>query len=173
MNLTEVNEIVTQRVLEALDKGTVPWRMPWRTGLQVSLSTRQPYRGINQLITGLVSLSEGYTSPWWGTYDKIAELSGFIRTPRKSGKGSYWKAPDDDPERRILKEEQKSTKVYLWKLNRKPDPDFPNDRDKDRVWMYATVYSVFNAGQAASLPERYLSTDAPGLAELMTGGVAS
>jgi antirestriction protein ArdC len=158
MKVSEVNEIVTAKVLEALDAGTVPWHMPWATGLPVSMSTGKPYRGINTMLLGMSAMAQAYSSPWWGTYDKIAELSGFVKTPRKSGKGSWWAAPADDPERRILKEEQKSTKVYYWEVKRRKDPDSPNDRDKDHVWLFATVHSVFNAEQAACLPEKYTTT---------------
>lgn len=159
MKVSEVNEIVTAKVLEALDKGTVPWHMPWMAGLAMSMSTRKPYRGVNTLLLGMSSLSNGYSSPWWGTYDKIAELSGFTRVERKSGKGHFWVAPEDDPTRRILKPEQSSTKVYYFELMRRKDPDFPNDRDRDKTFMFARVYSVFNAEQAASLPEKYLSSE--------------
>lgn len=155
MKVSEVSEIVTEKVLEALDRGVVPWHMSWSSGLPVSMSTGKYYRGINTLLLGMA----GFASPWWGTYDKIAELSGMVKVDRPKGKGHYWVAPADDPLRRILKENQRATKVYYWEVKRTPDRDDPGNRDADRIWMFATVHSVFNAEQAASLPEKYYSAE--------------
>jgi len=47
---------VTDAVIAALERGTVPWRRPWRElgdGLQRNLLSRRPYRGINQLVLPL------------------------------------------------------------------------------------------------------------------------
>jgi len=41
--------IVTDRIIEALEQGIVPWHKPWKSigGGQMSLSTGKPYRGMN------------------------------------------------------------------------------------------------------------------------------
>lgn len=155
MKLSEVNEAVTAKVLEALDNGVAPWHQPWVSGLPMSLSTGKPYRGINTLILGLEAMSKGYTSQYWGTFGQVARLSGFTETPKLKGKGTWWAPPADDPDRRILKPEQHGTVIYLWKAAKKPDPDFPDDRKKDHVFLYARTYRVYNYDQCASLPGKY------------------
>ncbi len=155
MKVSEVNEVVTAKVLEALGNGVLPWSQPWHSGLPTSLSTGKPYRGINTMLLGLTAMAKGYSSPYWGTFGQIAKLSGFTETPRASGKGAWWAPPLDDPERRILLPEQNGTKVYLWKLSKRADPDSPHDRDKDHVYLFARVYTVFNYDQCASLPDKY------------------
>ena len=48
-NNNQVYEIVTQRVLDAIEKGVTPWRIPWKKGpgpgLPRSMSTAKAYRG--------------------------------------------------------------------------------------------------------------------------------
>lgn len=155
LKVSEVNEAVTAKVLEALDAGVLPWIQPWQSGLPMSMSTNKPYRGINNLVLGLEAMLKSYSSNWWGTFDQVARLSGFTKTPRKNGNGTWWAPPADDPGRRILKPEQNATTVYLWKVSRRADPDFPHDRDKDFVYLFARTFKVFNYDQCASLPERY------------------
>ena len=75
----DVYEIVTETIIASLEKGTVPWRKPWTQAgtLPMSMSTKNPYRGVNVLLLSLVGAQ--YASPWWGTYDKIQELGGQVR----------------------------------------------------------------------------------------------
>lgn len=155
MKVSEVNEAVTAKVLESLDAGVLPWVQPWHSGLPTSLSTGKPYRGINNLVLGLQAMAKGYTSPYWGTFGQVAKLSGFTETPKKNGKGTWWAPPADDPDRRILKEDQNGTTIYLWKVSKRVNPDAPNDRSQDFVYLFARTFRVFNYEQCASLPEKY------------------
>ncbi|MBU8763774.1 DUF1738 domain-containing protein [Micrococcus luteus] len=43
----KVYEMVTNRIIELLEKGVVPWRRPWKNGGAVSWKTQRAYRGIN------------------------------------------------------------------------------------------------------------------------------
>lgn len=74
-------EMVTNKILAALDAGTVPWHKPWATTQPRSMSTNRPYRGIN-----LFLLDSGY----WGTYKKVTELGGQIRKGEKSSVAVFW-----------------------------------------------------------------------------------
>ncbi len=73
-----VYELVTAKILEALEAGTVPWRKPWTGGgaLPRSLATGKPYRGINPFLLQMEATANGYSSPWWGTFGQIAERPG-------------------------------------------------------------------------------------------------
>lgn len=45
-------EIVTNRILESLEKGIIPWLKPWKSaGLTYNLVSKKPYRGVNVLLT--------------------------------------------------------------------------------------------------------------------------
>jgi antirestriction protein ArdC len=133
INNNKVYEIVTQNILDALDKGVAPWRIPWKKkaggNLPRSMSTRKPYRGINILLLGLQSMAMGYQSSWWGTYDHIANLGGQVR------KG------------------EKGTLIVFWTSVTKKDK-LDKNGNPERFYMLR-YYKVFNSEQADGLPERF------------------
>ena len=84
-------EKITEQIIAMLEGGTVPWRKPWdASGLSpTSMSTGKNYRGINQMILGIMGMS--YESPYWGTYKQIAGRGGQIRKGEKSTMITLWK----------------------------------------------------------------------------------
>jgi antirestriction protein ArdC len=72
-----VYEVITDRIISMLEKGTVPWQKPWKvaTGLPRNLISKKPYRGINTLL--LHSMS--YESPFWLTFHQAQQLGGMVR----------------------------------------------------------------------------------------------
>src|SRR5258708_11154303 len=100
MGNQEVYEAITNRMIKALESGTVPWRKPWSPatgGRPRSMSTRQPYTGINTFLLAVESMDNGHTSPWWGTYIQIAEQSGMDRRTNPRPGHQYWASPDGPP----------------------------------------------------------------------------
>lgn len=75
-----VEEIVVQKILEALEQGVAPWRRPWsecmdpRNGVSGRL-----YRGINPFILNVVAQKEGYDDPRWLTYGQIKKSGGCVK----------------------------------------------------------------------------------------------
>ena len=60
----DVYAIVTEKIINLLEQGVVPWRRPWTsTGLPRNLVSKKPYNGINYF---LLSASK-YVSPFWLT----------------------------------------------------------------------------------------------------------
>lgn len=53
----KTSEIITQKIIEKLESGTIPWQKPWnlKTGRPRNLISKKPYRGINLF---MLSLSE-------------------------------------------------------------------------------------------------------------------
>lgn len=48
---SKVSKIVTDRIIQKLEQGVVPWRQSWTTsGLPVNWETKRPYGGINLLL---------------------------------------------------------------------------------------------------------------------------
>lgn len=119
-----VYRIVTERICELLENGTVPWHQPWNAelGMPRSLSTRKLYRGVNIWLLGCSM----YGSPWWGTYKNITEAGGQVR------KG------------------EKSTLVVFWKKTeyKAKDADLGDDLRQGFILRY---YRVFNAEQCDGL----------------------
>jgi antirestriction protein ArdC len=114
-------QVITDKIVAALEAGTVPWRKPWKSvgGFgPTSLSTGNEYRGINHLMLSMESMARGYSSLYWGTYKQIESLGGQVQ------KG------------------QKGTQVVLWKPFEKEV-----DGKKERYLMMR-LFSVFNVEQA-------------------------
>ncbi len=70
---------VTWRIVEALEKGVVPWERPWVTGQPRNAETGRRYRGINRLLLDFTALERGYSSPGWLTYAAARRLGGYVR----------------------------------------------------------------------------------------------
>lgn len=93
--MSKVYAIVTSRILAALERGVVPWRQSWKSGVgigagsPVSLSTGKAYRGINALM--LSPRVTGFSSPWWGTFRQIQERGGHVKRGAKSSPCIFWK----------------------------------------------------------------------------------
>ena len=85
---------ITDRLIEALENGDVPWRKPWKTarggsGLQNAVSGRN-YSGINPILLNLTMHSEGFTDPRFLTYKHAVKLGGHISRGSKGTRVAFW-----------------------------------------------------------------------------------
>lgn len=77
----KIYSIVTEKILESLANGVVPWRKPWSdAGLPRNGESNRPYTGINSI---LLSLSE-YLDPRWLTWKQIQKRGGRVHKGAKS-----------------------------------------------------------------------------------------
>ncbi len=87
----DVYGIVTEKIINLLEQGIVPWRRPWTsTGLPRNLVSKKPYRGINHF---LLSASK-FVSPFWLTMRQANELGGHVRKGEESTVVVFWKVDD-------------------------------------------------------------------------------
>lgn len=82
----DIYQSITDRFVEQLKRGTVPWQKPWTTGVQ-NIVSRKFYRGINAFTLGM---SER-TSPFWLTYKQASDLGGHVKKGEKSTPVIYYK----------------------------------------------------------------------------------
>lgn len=129
-------EQITDRIVAALEQGTVPWHRPWTAagGPALSISTGKRYRGINTWLLALTAQEQGYASPYWATYRKIHELGGQVR------KGEH------------------GTMITFWKELRVSETDPATGERVSKRIPLLRLYSVFNAEQADGLPAKYYPT---------------
>ncbi len=88
-----VYQLVTDKILEALDRGVIPWRRPWG-GQQLvpkSATTGRNYRGINTWLLFIAAEIYGYESPWWVTYKQAQALGGQVRKGERSNIVTFWR----------------------------------------------------------------------------------
>lgn len=126
-----VYEIVTARIIEALEKGVCPWRKPWAcTGaagrLPFNATTSKPYRGLNVFLLSMESVLKGYSDPRWLTFNQARNMGGTVR------KG------------------EKGTPIIFWNWIKKE-----NEAEEIDSIPFLKYYTVFNASQVdgLSLPE--------------------
>ena len=82
-----VYEIVTERILEALAKGVVPWRKPWRTETPKNMISGRAYRGVNIFLLQ----SQPFESPYWLTFKQAASLGGSVTRGQRGTPIVFWK----------------------------------------------------------------------------------
>lgn len=141
----DVYQLVTDRIVESLEAGVVPWHQPWKNvggaNGPRSLSSLKPYRGVNVWVLVATALAKGYGSQWWGTYRQISERRGQVRAG------------------------EKGTPVVFWKFIEKKDAD---GKVVERI-PFLRHFTVFNADQADDVTVP--ATDEVVLAEHETIGV--
>jgi antirestriction protein ArdC len=134
----DIHQEVTDRVIAAVKRGVPPWQRPWTSGgAPRSMSTGKLYKGMNIWLTGMTAMERGYKSPYWGTYQTIAQLGGQVRQgeSEKNGRGG--------------------TLVVVWNRG-KPVTETNDDGEKvTRSRLFIGSHKVFNAEQADGLPEKY------------------
>src|SRR5262249_16788459 len=124
-----VYELITQRIMEQLEQGTIPWQQPWhhQAGLPRNLLSQKDYRGINVWILA----SAGYSSPYWLTYRQAQEIGGHVRKGEHGSPVVFWK----------------------WLERGEESPDGEETDSTTRRVPVARLYTVFNV-QQCELPER-------------------
>lgn len=117
-----VYEIVTDRIIRSLEQGVIPWQKPWNSNGNAwprNLITKKQYRGINVLLLAC----QGFSSPYWLTYNQTAVRGGQVK------KG------------------EKATPIVFWQV-RDLDQSGADDRDDKQERMFVLrYYSVFNVEQ--------------------------
>jgi len=83
-------QVITDRIVGMLEKGTVPWRKPWRhstlDGAPINLVSRKGYRGINVFLLAC----SGYDSPYWLSFNQAAQCGGHVNKGEHSTMVVYW-----------------------------------------------------------------------------------
>ncbi len=99
----DVYTIVTERIIEQLNKGTAPWRQPWSfAGKPQNLISGRPYNGINLMLLACL----GYEHNLFLTSKQLKEIGGSIKHDERPHIVVFWNFPDkEEPE----KEEKKKT----------------------------------------------------------------
>jgi antirestriction protein ArdC len=124
----DVYQIITSRIIELLEQGTVPWKQPWTSaGVPRNLFTKRPYRGINFWL--LQSLQ--YAQNAFLTWDQIKTIGASV------------------------KKDEKGHIVVFWK-NVKKQPEELDSKGYPKTIPVLRYYKVFNIEQCRDIPEGVL-----------------
>ena len=123
--MSTVYDIINQRIIELLEKGTVPWRKTWNaeSNMPKNLVSKKEYQGVNVFLLSNMP----YGSPYWLTFNQAKEKGGHIR------KG------------------EKSTPVIFWKILDKTATDASEEEGKNGKIPLLRYYSVFNVEQCEGI----------------------
>ena len=95
-----VYEIVTKKILDKLEAGTIPWRQPWDNKGAVNWNSQKPYRGINALL-----LDPGE----YATFPQIEKAGGKVKKGQRAQIAVLWKSVHE-----INDEGEETGKQYAW-----------------------------------------------------------
>lgn len=132
-------ELVAERLIEQLEKGTSPFQKPWQSlgGLPYNPTTDKKYRGMNSIWLSM----QGFTDPRWLTFKQAQANDWKVIKGSKGSLISYVKLFDEkvvkDVNGNIVKGEDGKAKKELQKL--------------DRPIITSAV--VFNAEQIDGIPK--------------------
>ncbi len=90
----DLRQEITDRMVEALERGEIPWERPWdklEHGLPRNMATGNAYKGGNRLLLQLVQMDQGYADPRFGTVKQINELGGRVKKGEKGHPIELWK----------------------------------------------------------------------------------
>jgi antirestriction protein ArdC len=114
----DIYAMVTDKIINLLDQGIVPWRRPWTsTGLPRNLVSKKLYRGVNVFLL----CASKYVSPFWLTMRQANELGGHIRKGEESTAIVFWKIEDAEASPEDLdadEKEQKTRRRFLLRFYR-------------------------------------------------------
>jgi antirestriction protein ArdC len=120
----DVFSIITNRIIEQLEKQIIPWRKPWsEAGHPQNLFSKRPYTGINTWLLASLGYAQNYFLTW-------KQLKAVGASVKKGEKGAM---------------------VVFWK--RLPQNEAKDDEEPNRAKAVLRYYFVFNIAQIDHLPE--------------------
>ncbi|MBV5336645.1 MAG: ArdC family protein [Deltaproteobacteria bacterium] len=139
---------ITDKIIEQLQAGTVPWIRPWAGGddpFPRNALSQRAYRGINTIVLGLEAELQGYATNQWMTFRQANQLGGKIRKGETSVQVIWYelRVVENDDEEFVNTGEDRET----------PQPD-------KRFFPLLKAFNVFNLDQIDGLPDDYRSAQA-------------
>jgi len=155
-----VNQIVTNKILEQLEKGSIPWHKPWFSGMPQNPLTKTQYSGINPWLLNMVAEDNGYTSPYWFTENGMKSLGGRV--------------PSD-----VYRSKTKAGMViFSGNVSRKQEKTEDDNKKTDQGYWLMRFYNVYNLDTiegmdtiklAKYIPEKIEIEEIPDAEEVIQG----
>jgi len=84
----KVYENITNRIIEKLEAGIIPWHKPWQSveGMPKNVISQKEYRGINIFMLAV----QGYESPYWLSFKQVTEIGGNVKKGEKGTPIVFW-----------------------------------------------------------------------------------
>ncbi|MBJ7532951.1 DUF1738 domain-containing protein [Rhodomicrobium vannielii ATCC 17100] len=126
MKTADVFETITASIIEALERPSGDWIMPWRRkgtplALPMNALSQRPYSGINIVALWVAAHKNGFASSQWATYRQWHELGAQVRSGARGNPVVFYKTYTVEPD--------------------------PTREDDDGARRTARSFTVFNADQ--------------------------
>lgn len=143
----QIRKEITDKIIEAINKGTPPWRQPWaihpNTGSPRNFQSKRRYNGVNALLLWLDAQIKGYDAQQWGT---VASWKGHLGVHVKKGESASWVTLF----RQIPKKDKESGRIET------------TDSGRPKTIPLLRYYPMFNVEQMmAPTPETLLGVPGP------------
>lgn len=171
--MSDVYNIITERMIATLESGVCPWQKPWKTSaadvLPSNYVSKKAYRGINAFIL----LCTPYACPYWVTFKQARELAekqnpAPALTPEQEREAKiYTESLDDNGESPLprpacmshhpggVRKGEKGFPVVFWKRLPKTDKatgkPVLNSKGKPEMVLFLRYYTVFNLEQCEGI----------------------
>ncbi len=127
LNQNEIREGITNRIVEALKQGKIPWRRPWTevpnpAKLPTNCLSKRAYSGINVPLLWLTENERGYPVSYWASFQQ-------------------WKALGA-----VVKKGEKATQIVFYRQVKKTIEQ-ENGEKKVETFPLLRTWSVFNVSQ--------------------------
>jgi antirestriction protein ArdC len=90
----QIQDDITQRIIDSLSEGTIPWRKPWSTSPNVGTPTNivsgKNYRGINPLLLELHRQEHDFTTKHYATFKQWRDLGARVEKRPDNVKPGEW-----------------------------------------------------------------------------------
>jgi len=123
----DVYSRVTNRIIELLEKGVIPWRQPWQpNGMPKNLISQRPYTGINAMLLNSLEFTQNHFLTW----HQLRQIGGHVK---KGEKGALI--------------------VFQTKTEKVTEKNNELVVEKRSILKY---YFVYNVEQCVNIPVKYL-----------------
>lgn len=131
---TDVYLRITDYVIDALEKGVVPWQQRWCSlGLPRNITSGRVYRGWNVFFLNFITLYRQYKTPLFLTFKQAIAMGGNIRRGEKGYPVTYW------------------AKIENKHQTDKSEGNKTKESENSRARFVPKLYTVFNIDQAEGI----------------------
>lgn len=139
--LNKVREELSQRFVEALNMGELPWHSCWQQAVPQNAVTGRKYHGLNALWLSYLAEKQGWTDRRWATYKQASEKDWQVRKGEKASYVEYWAYYDKEKK-----------KLLSWPDARRIFQEDAAYAEKN-LQLSSRVFAVFNGAQIDGIPE--------------------
>jgi antirestriction protein ArdC len=92
MKNKDVYQAITDRIIDGLKRGKIPWRKTWKgeAGMPKNFISKKQYRGANIIVLWFHMVKNGYSSPYYLTFKQVNKLGGKVKKGAKSELVIFW-----------------------------------------------------------------------------------